>query len=64
MNPWNLPARLRRRLTFERAERQLDRDLQRLMASAERAYETGSRTPSRPTIGIATFGSGNWHLGT
>jgi hypothetical protein len=62
VNPWNLPARLRRRLTFERAERRLDRDVRRLMASAERAYETGSRPASGPTVGIATFGSGNWHL--
>jgi len=62
VNPWNLPARLRRRLLFERAERQLDRDFQRLMDSAARAY--GSRAAPAPEqkVAFATFGSGNWHL--
>jgi capsular polysaccharide biosynthesis protein len=62
VNPWNLPARLRRRLTFERAERRLDLDFQRLMASAARAYECRTARSPGPKVGIATFGSGNWHL--
>lgn len=62
MKPWHLPARLRRRLRFERAERQLDHDLQRLTASLARVYESQTPPVSGPKVGIATFGSGNWHL--
>ena len=32
------------------------------MASAARAYDARAESGSRPKIGIATFGSGNWHL--
>lgn len=62
MNLWNLPARLRRRLVFERAERRLQNDLQRLMDSAPGAYSARPVAATRAKVAIATFGSGNWHL--
>lgn len=58
----HLPARLRRRLAEERAQRKLERDVSRLMSTAGAAYSRRSQSGTGPRIGVATFGSGNWHL--
>src|SRR5262245_38477586 len=60
MSPTTLSLRLTERIALARARHRLARDFRRLIA-------TGDPLPHRdeiegPQIGIATFGSGIWHL--
>ena len=57
-----LPARLRRRLTRERAERQLEREFAALMDTALPAYAIRANAGRGPKVAIATFSSGSWHF--
>jgi hypothetical protein len=53
-----LPSRLVRKARFAQAHDRLERDFARLMQTARSAPSPRSG----PVIGIATFGSGGWHL--
>jgi hypothetical protein len=56
----DLPRRLAARVTVERARRQLVRDVAHLVGGRK---ATPAAASDGPIIGIATFGSGCWHLG-
>ena len=49
-------------LSHAEAERRLQREFAALMETAPRAYQDRGASASGPTIGVATFGSGSWHL--